>query len=327
MNNTHCMKLGITRCGAVVLVGVPAKADTFGSGANAFTIDLTSIGNAGNPDDTVTADDGSDLHFGGVGYAYRIATNAFPQVAIDAVTNLGLAHVTAGAWTGSQPAANISWYQAAALVNWLNTSTGHQPAYQLFYSPGGPFTSPGWNMNLWASAQAWQVGGENLYRNKDAYYFLPSEDEYYKAAYHKNDGTGNFWKYATGSNTLPTAVASGTAPGTAVYNGVGISPATVEEAGGLSPYGTVGQTGNVYEWMESAYNGSNTSEVAARTWRGGDWRENGYSLASTDRFGWRPDGYFNNVSFRVASVAIVPEPSSSLLLLGTGWMWRLRRRR
>jgi hypothetical protein len=43
-------------------------------------------------------------------------------------------------------------------------------------------------LTLWSSAQAWQVGGQNLYRHKDAYYFLPSEDEWYKAAFHKNDG-------------------------------------------------------------------------------------------------------------------------------------------
>ena len=53
---------------------------------------------------------------------------------------------------------------------WLNTITRHQPAYDLTYSGG-------WRMTLWSSAQAWHAGGENLYRHKDAYYFLPSEDE------------------------------------------------------------------------------------------------------------------------------------------------------
>jgi len=31
----------------------------------------------------------------------------------------------------------------------------------------------------------WQAGGENLFLET---YYLPSEDEWYKAAYHKNDG-------------------------------------------------------------------------------------------------------------------------------------------
>jgi len=56
-------------------------------------------------------------------------------------------------------------------------------------------------------------GGENLYRHKDAYYFLPSENEWSKAAYHQNDGvTANYRDYATGNNTIPTAV-SGEASG------------------------------------------------------------------------------------------------------------------
>ena len=51
---------------------------------------------------------------------------------------------------------------------------------------------------MWNSTEAWQVGGQNLYRHKDAYYFLASEDEWYKAAFHKNDGVmANYWLYAT----------------------------------------------------------------------------------------------------------------------------------
>ena len=48
MNNTDCMKFGITLAGVVALLGVSAKADTFGSGANAFTIDFVGIGSVGN---------------------------------------------------------------------------------------------------------------------------------------------------------------------------------------------------------------------------------------------------------------------------------------
>ena len=100
-------------------------------------------------------------------------------------------------------------------------------------------------MTLWSSEEAWQIGaGKNLYRHKDAYYFLPSEDEWYKAAYHKNDGvTANYWDYATGSNTIPIAVASGTSAGTVVYDQPSQpGPSAVDNAGGLSPYGTRGQT-------------------------------------------------------------------------------------
>jgi len=79
-------------------------------------------------------------------------------------------------------------------------------------------------------------------------YFLPSVDEWYKAAYYDPTG-GAYYDYPTGSNTAPTPVASGTAAGTAVYSGQ-VGPANITLAGGLSPYGTMGQGGNVYEWDE-----------------------------------------------------------------------------
>ena len=218
MNRTTARILDITLAGALAFSAAPrdckgaAVADTFGSGANAFTIDFVDIGNPGNTDDAGAGGGSYSSPYGGVAYTYRMGVTEVPQDWITKATNLGMTNVTAGAWTGSQPAANMTWYEAAAFVNWLNTSTGHQPAYDLTYSSG-------WSMKLWSSAQAWQAGGENLYRHKDAYYFLPSEDEWYKAAYHKNDGvTANYWDYATGSNTIPTAVASGTGAGTVVYN-------------------------------------------------------------------------------------------------------------
>jgi len=214
----------------------PSHADSFGTGPNAFTIDFVNIGNAGNADDAGAGGGVYWQPYGGVPYEYRMGTFEISQDQITKATAGGLLNVAAGAWSGSQPAANMTWYEAAAFVNWLNTSTGHQAAYNLTFSGS-------WSMTLWSSGDAWQAGGENLYRHKDAYYFLPSEDEWYKAAYHQNDGvTANYWDYATGSNSIPTAVASGTTAGTAVYNDVAGSPAAVNNNGGLSAYGRWGRT-------------------------------------------------------------------------------------
>ena len=49
------------------------------------------------------------------------------------------------------------------------------------------------------------LGNQSLFgRNPGAKFFIPTEDEWYKAAYHKNDGvTGNYWDYPTASNTAP----------------------------------------------------------------------------------------------------------------------------
>jgi hypothetical protein len=292
--------------------------DTFGSGANTFTIDFVTVGNAGNGNDAGAGGGSYSSPYGGVDYVYRISTYAISQNDIATATAAGLANVTAGAWTGDRPAANISWYEAAAFVNWLNTSNGHQAAYNLTFD-----SDSGWSMTLWSSEEAWQLGGENLYRHKDAYYFLPSEDEWYKAAFHQNDGvTANYWDYATGSNTAPTPVAGGTASGTAVYNGQS-GPADVHLAGGLSPYGTMGQNGNVWEWSESAFDGINNSSSESRAIRGGFWANPESLLRSSSRGINGPAFEGNNIGFRVASV---PEPSVALLVLMAGGAWLLRRR-
>ena len=215
------------------------------------------------------------------------------------------AGLTAGSWLGDQPATSINWYQAAAFTNWLNTTTGHQPAYRL----NAGLTA----LTLWSSAEAWQAGGENLYRHKDAYYFLPSEDEWYKAAYHQNNGvTADYWDYATASNRAPTASIGG--DGTAIYGYATPSPMSVHISGGASAYDTIGQDGNVAEWLESAYDGSNSTGTEGRVIRGGDWSTSSINLRSSTRSNFSPSYSKNNVGFRVASV---PEPSAmALLVLG-----------
>ena len=291
---------------ALALLAIPAHADTFGSGANTFTIDFVDIGNPGNGEDLGDGDGSYSAPYGGVAYIYRMGVTEAPQDWITKATRLGMTNVTAGAWSAKQPAANMTWYEAAAFVNWLNTSTGHQAAYDLTYNGG-------WSMNLWSSAQAWQAGGENLYRHKDAFYFLPSEDEWYKAAWHKNDGvTANYWDYATGSNEIPKAVAGGTAAGTVVYNQS--QPAAVDNNGGLSPYGTRGQNGNVVETLESAFTAPNDNPSKDRVRRGGPWSLGAEYLIPPPRGLQTMAGANNFFGFRVASV---PEPAR-LQALGAG---------
>jgi len=299
------------------------RADSFGSGANTFVVDFVDVGNAGNANDAGAGGGSYSTPFGGVGYSYRISTFEISQDAITKATNLGMMNVTAGAHTGDKPAAATSWYEAAAFVNWLNTSKGYQAAYNLSFSSG-------WSMTLWGASEQATTGvdsGTNGYRHKDAYYFLPSEDEWYKSAYHQNDGvTANYWDYATGSNSIPTAVASGTTAGTAVFNGQS-APAEVNQAGGLSSYGTMGQNGNVWEWTESAVDGTNNAPAESRTIRGGYWGNTDLFLSSSFRNLDSPAFLDNSVGFRVASV---PEPSTVALMILAGgclvWHRRTSRR-
>ena len=312
------MKNAASLCAAFVFAAfslmthISAQADTFGTSGNEFTIDFVNIGNAGNAADTTT--------YGAVPYEYRIGKYEISQNDITKATASGMANVTAGAWTNGKPAATISWYEAAAFVNWLNTSTGNSAAYSL------TFSNSAWSMALQSSSNAWTAGGTNLYRNKNAFYFLPSENEWYKTAYYNAAGT-NYFSYPTGSNSVPTAVASGTNTGSAVYNGAASAPAIVNSAGGLSPYGTMGQGGNVYEWNESANDGSNSLSSENRAIRGGYWLNDSLSLRSSGsfaRYEASPTFAATWIGFRVASV---PEPSTYALLLMTSAGWLLWKRR
>jgi formylglycine-generating enzyme required for sulfatase activity len=237
-----------------------------------------------------------------------MGTYEISQVQIEKATASGLANVTAGAWGASQPAVEMTWFEAAAFVNWLNTSTGHQSAYQL---TGVTSLTP------WSSGQAWQAGGQNLYRHKNAFYFLPSEDEWFKAAFHKNDGvTANYWDYATGSNTIPNGIDfNGDTTFDAVFSDPSFFsqqlPYAVTNVGLASPYDTFGQNGNVWEWMESALDGANDSSSENRVFRGGGILHPELYLRSSFRTSDPPMSSYGALGFRVASV---PEPSALALL-------------
>lgn len=305
---------------ALVAINSPLHADTFGSGANTFTIDFANIGNPGNADDAGAGGGIYSLPYGGVSYLYRMGVAEVPQDWITKATNLGLTNVVAGPWAGNQPATDMTWYEAAAFVNFLNVSTGHVAAYQL--------NAANTALTLWSSAQAWQAGGENLFRNKDAYYFLPSEDEWYKAAHHQNDGiTSNYWDYATGSNSIPDGIDFG---GDTTFDAVFLQganqgqPNGVTNVGLASSYGTFGQNGNVLEWVESADDGLNDSPSENRIFRGGTWSYDEGSLRSSTRNTIIPSDTAAILGFRVASV---PEPTSTMLLIGAGLIWIARRSR
>jgi formylglycine-generating enzyme required for sulfatase activity len=196
-------------------------------------------------------------------------------------------------------------------VNWLNTSTGNAAAYK--------FDGSG-NFVLWSPSDS-GYNATNLFRNSLAKYFLPSVNEWYKSAY--GSPSGAWYNYATGSDSAPTAVVSGTSPFTAVYGGQ-VGPADINDAGGLSPYGTMAQGGNVFEWTDSAYDGVNDTVDEFRELRGGAWDGNS-NLIATDR----DVNNMQNTASRLRGfrIAMVPEPSSlSLLALG-GVVVALRRRK
>lgn len=280
---------------AAVMLRAHASSDHFGAGDDAFTIEFVPIGSPGNPADATSRLKSA----GSVSYEYRMGKYEVSREMIEQANRgggLGITLSDMSSYGGNhlhRPATGVTWVEAATFVNWLNTSTGHHAAYDL----------TGGNLNLWSPGDAWQWGGENLYRHKDAYYFLPSEHEWYKAAYY-DAAAGMYYRFPTGSDAIPAAVAGGTTAGSAVYSQpVAQGPADIMSAGGLSPYGTMGQGGNVWEWVESALDGMNDSILEHRGTRGGTWYNPASQLVSSLRTSLiDPAGEYHGLGFRVAAI-------------------------
>jgi formylglycine-generating enzyme required for sulfatase activity len=293
-------------------------------------MEFVTIGNPGNAADTT----GEPNSAGAVGYTYGIGKFEVSEDMIEKYNalNPGL-QISKDTRGSNKPATSVTWNEAARFVNWLNTSTGNQAAYK--------FTTSGVNDNI----ALWQDGDagydvNNKYRNSLAKYFLPSYNEWYKAAYFKPDSptstTGTYYDFATGSDTAPTPVASGTGTGVngnneAVYEGR--PPADVNLAGGFSPYGVMGLGGNVREWQESSSDLANNSGSSSRVFRGGGWADSSSNLSSSSLHPGNPFDGNGALGFRVASLSssdppAVPEPTSMAIFgLGAlGMAYRARRK-
>lgn len=277
-----------------------ARADTFGSGANTFEIEFVSIGDPNNLPDVLEF----PFNRGSVPYRYRIGKFEISEAMIDkanALGGLGLTHDNRGP---DQPATSVSWFEAAQFVNWLNTSTDNEPAYKFVGS--GTF-------QLWEPDDA-GYNPNNRYRNRLAKYVLPSDDEWYKAAYF-DPNAGVYFDYPTGSDTVPDGIDFVGDPDfdAVFFDGGGNSgPNVITDVGVLSPYGTAGQGGNVREWQENAFDLENNDPVKQRSARGGSWSDI-FTLmnASNSGIGTNPQIESTIRGFRVLAV---PEPPSLMLV-------------
>ena len=151
--------------------------------------------------------------------------------------------------------------------------------------------------------------------NPGAQTWIPSENEWYKAAYYDatKGGTGGYWLYPTQSDALGGNTIG--VPNSANYGSAGLTDVGAYGANSDSFYGTNDQGGSVFEWMSAPAPG----------FRGGGWSYGGDYLASSVRF---PD---SNTSFEWQAhgfrVASVPEPSCVVLtLLASGVLVSRRKR-
>ena len=164
------------------------------------------------------------------------------------------------------PTDSVSWYEAAQFVNWLNTSTGHQAAYKFTGTQG----TSNYTFAAWSPTDA-GYDASNPYRNKDALYFLPTEDEWVKAAYW--NGT-TLQTYATKAGESLTQGNGTSGTGWNYYNnGYATNPYGPWNVGSGSQElnGTYDMMGNDWEWMESPWTSGDYGAGSSRGLRGGNW--------------------------------------------------------
>jgi formylglycine-generating enzyme required for sulfatase activity len=305
--------------------------------AEAVILDLVAIGNPGNAADPPAYCMAGDC--GSVAEPFQISrfevTNAqyaeFLNAVADADPNglyaLAMASDARGGITRSggsgsysyavkagradHPVVFVSFWDALRFANWLHNG---EPA-----GAQGPGTTEDGAYTLAPGA----VAGNTVTRNPGAQVFLPSENEWYKAAYY-DPGLDSYFDSPTSSDLAPdSAPPPGSANAANIWEGTyALTGSATFEPGfdyltdvgaydlAASPYGTFDQAGNVWEWNETI----DPVTPANRGVRGGGWDDGPSLVSKTIPVSIDPADEGYDYGFRVATV---PEPAQ-LLLSATG---------
>ena len=199
---------------------------------------------------------------------------------------------------GDKPVNYVSWFEAARVANWLHNGRSTNPAL---------LETGAYTLN--------NARGIGFTKNAGATYWIPSENEWYKAAYYNGGGVfADYWAYPTKSDTEPTFVtANSTGVGSAGlggtansvnggeaadWNGQNGNVTTVGSNGGPSAYGTYDMGGNVWEWDDGVISGS------GRVVRGGSWSYFAdYARSDFRNFSF-PDFRISLLGFRLARSSV-----------------------
>ncbi|MEK7780832.1 MAG: SUMF1/EgtB/PvdO family nonheme iron enzyme [Verrucomicrobiota bacterium] len=319
------------------------------------TIDSVPVGNAGNAADPATG-------YGAVGYdygigKYEVTLNQYTvflnavaptdtyglyntQMGLDA-NSMGIARSgNSGSYSysvigsGNRPVTYVSWFDSARFVNWLHNGqpVGLQAAGT---TETGAYTLNG------------ALSGVALSRNAYANYGLPSEDEWFKAAYHQPTDQGGevdgYWNYPTAENIVPRSRNANASDSysanifktdgiaNAFNNGYAVTGLLVYSPGQQyltdvgahaladSYYGTFDQAGNVNEWNDSITESN-------RGLRGSSWKDSDVQTSRYESTNLDPDSESSDLGFRVVLLTPVPEPSV-VGLIGLGMLLVMRKRK
>jgi formylglycine-generating enzyme len=334
----------------VALAALAVAASTAGA-VTVATVPVGNLGNTGQLSGAGAGGWGPDQICGAVDYAYHIgkyevtagqyceflnavATTADPYAlysenmaggcgcGIQQTSISGRYVYVVAAGSVNRPVNYITWGDAARFANWLHNG---QPG-----APQGPATTEdgAYDLNGAMSREALMAVG----READWRWALPTEDEWYKAAYHRNDGnTANYFVYPTSNDNEPSNdLVEPTDPGNNAnfyQDGYTIdAPYWMTPAGAFerseSPYNTFDQGGNLYEWNETEVDADST-----RGLRGGCWGGMSNGMAARSRSFENPaveDVYFG---FRVVSLAVPGDANDDgnvdqedASILGSHWL-------
>ncbi len=238
---------------------------------------------------------------------------------------------------GDKPINFTSFWDACRFCNWLHNGR-----------PDGDQIATTTEDGAYDLTDAEAVANNTVSRKPGARFFLPSENQWFKAAFHAPNAPGGYRLYATGSNTQPAAAladsqgnVTNSGPNVANYgrnadwdanqNGTietevvnGIlgeedgNVTSVGSTGSVSFYGVADMGGNVSEWTDTAL------ANWARIDRGGSWNGSEAFLVSAYRV---PSPFSEEVQdrgFRVARPAgpyvewVIPNLSVSYFGLVNG---------
>lgn len=303
-----------------------------GAAAPPIELELVTIGDPGNEADPITG-------FGSVADTYQISSNvvtigqytAFLNAVarrdrkrlfnpmmerdlniagIERLGRSGRYHYRAidnGGDSADRPITYVSWLDAARFANWMSNG-----------QPSGRQTSRttengAYNLSQ-LRGQAPARNAINPNTGQPPTFYIPSEDQWYKAAYFSPvlNGSGGYYLYATQNNTAPTSTTSsgGSNEANLANNFIFYTtqsniydPLTnyLTDVGTFSQsqsfYGTTDQAGLVYEWND--LNGTSSPQ---RGLRGGYWFSAGQSTLSTTYSIATIDRESSDAGFRLAAV-------------------------
>ena len=267
------------------LLACSLSASLATSASATVAMDYVRVGNPNNAPDTTS--------YGAVDHAYWIGKyevtnaqyaeflNAKGQSNDNGIYNSSMASygITQSGSSGSysytvtsalanRPVVFVSWFDAARFANWMMNGQGNASMET------GAYTLNGATSGI-------------ILANAGAKVYIPSENEWYKAAYN-NATSQSYSLYPNGQNTISTADAN---YGGSAYTAVGTY------SGDPSSYGTFDQGGNVWEWNDAVIGSS-------REFRGGGFDGYDFDLRSSSRPPAGPTYEGPTVGFRVAAASI-----------------------